>query len=290
MSSTPADVLTDWLATRHADARVAIAIDADRLLSDSGILGRDKIVDKNGRQWQLVAFRGDDLAFRLRFRTASSLPPVLIVLTRGVAADGRIDVSYVTDILGKNEAGRPLDLSLAAFFKRFCPQINLPVGELRRYKDFLLARLEAVPQAAAKIIARWGRPDDWGRGQIATMVILAGHPELALTDLWPDETDPALFLVHAMRLTLGLPQLTEDRGALHEIIREAARPQVRDHLTWLEVPPEELAAFLVLRTVRSQCQPAKPFQPASGLEHILAWHACERARDVGDAGGGRASF
>ena len=265
MSSTPADVLTDWLATRHADARVAIAIDADRLLSDSGILGRDKIVDKNGRQWQLVAFRGDDLAFRLRFRTASSLPPVLIVLTRGMAADGKIDVSYVTDILGKNETGRPLDLSLAPFFKRFCPQINLPVGELRRYKDLLLDRLEAVPRAAAKIIERWGRPDDWGRGQIAAMVILAGHPDLALTDLWPDETDPAPFLVHALRLTLGLPQLTQDRGALLEIIREAARPQVRDHLTWLEVAPEELAAFLVLRRFAANANLQNPSNQLLGL-------------------------
>src|SRR5438093_357740 len=157
-TSTPVDVFTGWLSSRPKDARVAIAIDTDRLVCESGLLGRNTIVDKNGREWQLAVFRGDDLAFRLRFRKASVHPSTAIVLTRGEGSDGKIDISHLTDILARNEGGSPLDLSLPAFFKRLCPRINFPSAELRRHKNALLARLDGVPGAAAKIVERWGRP------------------------------------------------------------------------------------------------------------------------------------
>jgi hypothetical protein len=91
---------------------------------------------------------------------------VLIVLARSSDAQSKIDVSYVTDILSANEGGAPLDLSVPAVFRRLCPKINFPVAELRRFKDELLEGLEAVPKAVDKIVERWGRPDDWGRGQV----------------------------------------------------------------------------------------------------------------------------
>jgi hypothetical protein len=122
---------------------MAIAIDADRLVCESGLLGRNTVVDKNGREWQVVVFRGDDLAFRLRFRKAAAHPATVVVLTRGEGTDEKIDVSCITDVLARNEGGDPLDLSVPAFFKRLCPKINFPPLELRRHKDALLARLES---------------------------------------------------------------------------------------------------------------------------------------------------
>ena len=123
---------------------MAVAIDADRLVCESGLLGRNTIVDKKGREWQVVVFRGDDLAFRLRFRKAAAHPATVVVLTRGEGTDEKIDVSCITDVLARNEGGDPLDLSVPAFFKRLCPKINFPPVELRRHKDALLTRLEAV--------------------------------------------------------------------------------------------------------------------------------------------------
>jgi hypothetical protein len=49
--STPVDVFTDWLSARPREARMAIAIDANRLVCESGLLGRNTVVDKNGREW-----------------------------------------------------------------------------------------------------------------------------------------------------------------------------------------------------------------------------------------------
>lgn len=99
-TSTPVDVFIDWLSTRPRNARMAIAIDADRLVCESGLLGRNTILDKKGREWQVVVFRGDDLAFRLRFRKAAAHPATVVVLTRGEGTDEKIDVrTYARTIL-----------------------------------------------------------------------------------------------------------------------------------------------------------------------------------------------
>jgi hypothetical protein len=264
----PIDVFLEWLAARPQDTRVAVAIDSDRLLAETGLLGRPSLADETGREWQVVVFRGDDLAFRLAFRKASMHERTVIVLTRGAAMQTAIDVSYVTDILAQNEGGAPLDLSVPAFFRRICPKINFPVAEIRRYRDALLERLEEVPKATAKIVERWGRPDDWGRGQVAALVILAHHPSLTLGDIWPDETDPATFLAHALRILLAEPSLADDRSIVLEMIHEAARPQVREQLFWLDSSPEELAAYLVLRTFAEQTRLQNPSTQLTGL-HIF---------------------
>lgn len=264
----PVDAFLEWLAGRPHDARVAVAIDSDRLLAETGLLGKTVVVDQTGRDWQLVVFRGDDLAFRLAFRKAAKHKRAVIVLTRGAATQAAIDVSYVTDILAQNEGGTPLDLSVPAFFRRICPKINFPITALRRYKDALLTHLEKVPKATAKIVERWGRPDDWGHGQVAALVALAHHSSLTLGEVWPDETEAADFLAHALRMLLAEPSLSDDRPIVLEMIHEAARPQVREHLFWLDSPPEELAAYLVLRVFTQQAGLQNPSTQLAGL-HIL---------------------
>src|SRR5579872_2721236 len=144
MIHTPVNIFLGWLSGRSDHARVAIAIDGDRLLADAGVLGKDVVTDRVGRIWRLVVFRGDDLAFRLAFRKARLGTNVLIVLARSTAAQSKIDVSYLTDILGTNEGGPPFDLSVPAVFRQVCPKINFPVAEIRRVKDALLARIEEV--------------------------------------------------------------------------------------------------------------------------------------------------
>jgi hypothetical protein len=145
MTQGPVDIFLEWLGSCPADARMAVTVDGDRLLADAGMLRKAALTDKTGRSWQLVVFRGDDLAFRLAYRQARDEKHVLVVLTRGTAVGSRIDVSYVTDILATNEGGPPLDLSIPAVFRRLCPKINFPVPELRRFADALLERIEAVP-------------------------------------------------------------------------------------------------------------------------------------------------
>jgi len=269
MVLTPTDLFLQWLSDRPLDARVAVAVDSDRLMADAGLLGKPTLVDTTGRAWEVVVYCGDDLAFRLRFRKTVSADHILVVLARGTHPSGKIDGSYIADILARNEAGPPLNLSVPAFFGRLCPKINFPVDEIRRYKEALLDRLDNVPKATAKIIERWGRPDDWGRGQVAALVLLAHHPDMTLKEVWPDETDPGEFLVHILGLLIGHPALFKQRGILNEMIEEAARPQVKEHLYWLKMPLEQIAAYLVLRQFAGAASLQNPATQLAGL-HIFA--------------------
>jgi hypothetical protein len=129
MAPSPADLFFEWLKDRSGATRVAIAIDSDRLLTDAGLLGKAKLSDKAGREWRLVVFRGDDIAFRKSYRQVRADKHVLIVLTRGAETQNRINVTHISDIVAANEGGPPFDGSLPAVFCKLCPQINFPVAE-----------------------------------------------------------------------------------------------------------------------------------------------------------------
>ncbi len=262
----PTAVLSDWLAKQDKGTRVALVIDSDRFLADAKVLDKPAHVDQGGREWQLAVFRGDDLAFRLRFRDSVAKGDTVIVLSRGDEETEPIDISYIADILARNEAGEPLDLSVTAFFRRVLPKISFPTSELRRFKTELLTDIEHVQEAAEKLTQRWGKPDSWGRGQVAAMVLLAHCPELTLADIWPDETVPADFVAHMVRLLLGLPQLRPHPEILRQVIHEAARDQVRPLLFWADAEPEHLAAYLVLREFAGQAGLQNPSTQLAGLQ------------------------
>ncbi len=265
MIHTPGDVFQKWLSGRSNHARVAVAIDGDRLLADAGVLGKETIEDRLGRSWRLVVFRGDDLAFRLAFRKARLEKNVLIVLARSTDAQSKIDVSYVTDILAANEGGQSLDLSVPAVFREICPKINFPVAEIRRFKDALLGRLEAVPTAAEKIVERWGRPDDWGRGQVAALVLLAQHPDWALSDIWPDEIDPGLAVAHGLRVLLSVPPDSPDLPIIRQMLKDAVYPQVRDECFWFDLPVADAAGYLLMRAFADDFKLQNPVVQLGGL-------------------------
>ena len=98
---TPPEILRDWLARQTPETRVAVVVDSDRFLADAEVLVKPRLVDSAGREWQFAVFRGDDLAFRFRFRDASTKGRTFIVLSRGAETVEPIDVSCVADILGE---------------------------------------------------------------------------------------------------------------------------------------------------------------------------------------------
>lgn len=262
----PREIVADWLATQDKATRLAVVIDSDRLLADAKILDKPSMIDSAGREWQLAVFRGDELAFRLRVRQATATGSTVVVLARGADATDPIDVSFVADVLAMDETGEPLDLSVTSFFRRIAPKISFPPGELRRFKGELFGRLEYVPAAAQKVIERWGRPDSWGRGQVAAMLLLAHCPELNIADIWPDEDAPIDFLAHVVRLLGGLPQLRPHREVVRLVIHEAAREQVRHLLFWADADSEQLAAYVVLRDFCGHLKLQNPATQIAGLQ------------------------
>src|SRR5688572_24085151 len=126
---SPTEIFHDWLGQHPKETRASVMIDSDRFLVEPKVLDKPTAIDSAGREWQLAVFRGDDLPFRLRFRECVAKDRMVIVLSRGPDTAEPIHVSYVADILARNEAGDPLDLSVAAFFRRVAPKINFPTSE-----------------------------------------------------------------------------------------------------------------------------------------------------------------
>ena len=276
-AQTPRDVFEHWLEHHPDSARMVLACDTDRLLADAKVLDASALSDPSGRKWHLAVFRGDHLRFRLAFRQATQQGRTVVVLVGSTQPEAHVDVSLLSDVLARHE-GPPLDLSLARYLGRFCPQINFPDQPLRHYRELLLAQIPELSAAARKISARWGRPDDWGRPQVAALVLLAHAPQLSLDDVWPDADSPEQFVAHGLRLLIARSDLAALRDTLRDFLRSAALPAVHDHLHWFQPPVDELAAYLVLRDFSGQHQLQNPTAQLAGtglLSTDHPWGQCE---------------
>jgi hypothetical protein len=140
------------------------------------------------------------------------------------------------------------------------------VSELRRFAGPLLDRIDAVPKAAAKIIERWGRPDDWGRSQVAALVLLCRHPDWVLADLWPDETDPPAAVAHGLQILLSMDSGPDDLPIIRQMLQGALQPQTKDRCFWFETAPDEMAAYLVLRGFALDAKLQNPLIQVKGLQ------------------------
>ncbi len=242
---TPSVIFDRWLEQQPDSARVVLVCDTDRLLADAKVLDPSAVTDPQGRKWNLAVFRGDQVQFRRSFKTAQAGGRTIIGLIGPSQPDGQVDVSYLSDILSFQE-GSPLDLSLPKYLEKFCPQISFPSRPLRHYRNALLARKEELASAGKKITSRWGKPDSWGRPQVAAMVLLAHDPTLSLENVWPDSDDPAEYVAHGLDLLLGRPELAHLRTTVLDLFISATLPAVTDSRPWFVPPPDEIAAFLLL--------------------------------------------
>jgi hypothetical protein len=146
------------------------------------------------------------------------------------------------------------------------PQDQFPRARTAGFAAALLERIEAVPKAAAKIIERWGRPDDWGRSQVAALVLLCRHPDWALSDLWPDETEPAAAVAHGLRVLLSVPADSSDLPIIRQMLQGALRPQTKDRYFWFEASSEETAAYLLVRAFALDAKLQNPLIQLKGLQ------------------------
>jgi hypothetical protein len=298
---TPSEIFDRWLEQQPDSARVVLVFDSDRLLAESRALDPESVTDPQGRKWSLAVFRGDQVQFRRSFRAARSAGRAIIALLGPSQPDAVVDVSFIGDILSFQD-GTPLDLSLAKYLGRFCPQISFPSRPLRRYRNALLAHKEELASAGKKITARWGKPDSWGQPQVAAMVLLAHAPSLSLEDVWPDADEPADYIAHGISLLLAQPDIAHLRSVTLDLLRGAALPVVADHRNWFEPDVEDVAAFLVLlahaREARLQnpvtqlvgagllssetdWESLAPLAPTviEGLQHLRAWESVQAAAD-----------
>jgi hypothetical protein len=255
----PDELLSRQLAARPPGTRCALALDPDRLVD----FGRT-LLDETGRIWEIVPYRGDDVATRQTWeRARSGDEPILLVLTRPEGDDGPLDASGIADLISRGE-GSPVDLSIVGYFHSLFPRVNPPVSALFEHRHAFVERVDEIVKAYPRWKDRWGEPDNWSRGQFLAILLMARFPNWSLDDLWCDEESPWSFAAHALGLLCHPDVCPADLPAVAEVIWESARhARTSDQVAWLSVPAtdleafrEEIAAFFVLRDLASL--PARP--------------------------------
>lgn len=248
---TPIDLLLHNLAARPPGGRTVLVLDPDRLIEWSR-----SVTDAKGRLWEVVIYRGDDVITRQTWQKAwATGHSICLVLSRADGDEGALDVSYLADILGRKE-GDIVDLTLTGYFHTLFPRVNPPEPTLRQYRREFVENVQGFVRAYPKLKDRWGEPDAWTRGQFLATLLLSRCQELALTDIWCDEVEPARFAAHAAWL-LCHPQFELDELRIVADLMWESSPRFSrgdEMLAWLAVPAHdledfrnELAGYLVLR-------------------------------------------
>jgi hypothetical protein len=216
-------------------------------------LGRT-VPDDSGRVWDVVSYRGDDVATRKAWaRAAAEKRPVVLVLTRAVGDDSILDASGIADLTSRGE-GPMIDLSVLGYFRSIFPKVNPPLAALIEHRHAFVEHVDDIARAYPRFRDRWGEPDSWTRGQFLAVLLLARFPAWSLDDLWCSEDSPAAFAAHAIGLLCNPDVSEDDLPRLAEVIWESSRhPRSHEALAWLAVPSadlevlrDELAAYLIL--------------------------------------------
>ena len=99
----PDELLRRTSPRGHMAARWTIPLHPDRLVE----LG-PTLLDETGRAWDIVPYRGDDVATRRTWeRARSGSNPPLLVLTRPEGDDATLEASGIADLISRAEGFRP---------------------------------------------------------------------------------------------------------------------------------------------------------------------------------------
>jgi hypothetical protein len=255
----PDELLRRQLSARPQGTRCTLALDPDRLVELGPML-----LDETGRAWEIVPYRGDDVATRRAWeRARSGSNPLLLVLTRPEGDDATLEASGIADLISRAE-GSPIDLSTVGYFHSLFPRVNPPTPALIEHRHAFVERIDEIVKAYPRWKDRWGEPDTWTRGQFLAILLMARFPDWTLDDLWCDEESPWAFAAHAVGLLCHPCVVPADLPAVAEVIWESARHvRTSESVAWLSVPAddldafrEEVAAFVVLQDLATS--PASP--------------------------------
>src|SRR5208337_2375985 len=123
------------VSARPQGTRCTLALDPDRLVELGPLL-----LDETGRTWDVVPYRGDDVATRRAWERAyAGSDPVLLVLARPEGDDATLDASGIADLISRAE-GSPIDLSMLGYFHSLFPRVNPPTSALIEHRHAFVER------------------------------------------------------------------------------------------------------------------------------------------------------
>lgn len=220
---------------------LVLTLDPDEFLSLN-----QELVDANEKKWHIIHYFGNDLTFRKEFQEKSkdpSTPIILWITYPSGPKDGKIDLSYIYDIVEKTE--RIIDLSLRDVLSKIIPGETWPeqifhyakeIGDnLSQFRSLHQAlRKELPPKAPLNI------------NHVKALLIALRNPHLPIETLIFGSITAEESLDKYVSLALSTDLNKDDTALLREIVENSLPLSFPEIAAWLELDSRDLATFLYL--------------------------------------------
>lgn len=239
---------------------LVLTLDPERFLN----LNKE-LIDENEKKWQVIHYFGNDLTFRKEFLEKSkdqSTPIILWITYPSEHKEGKIDLSYVYEIVEKTE--KIIDLSLRDILSKIIPgetwpehvfdyarEIGNDLSQFRSLHQTL--RKELPPKAPLNI------------NHVKALLIALRNPQLSIEKLIFGSITSEEALDKYVALTLSTDLKKDDTTLLKEIVENSLPLSFSEIAAWLELDSRDLATFLYLLDGAQRYQILNPIIQLKGM-------------------------
>jgi hypothetical protein len=246
-------------------AKLAMCLDPENHLD-----GNNHVVDAKGRNFRLITYHENDLAFRLQFRAAfnqaSSEDPLLIRVTLPLFAplSHQISLSYIADIVSRLECG-PIDLRTDAVVAHYTEPVVWP-EKLQEHAFRIGQNLPVFVRGYRKMREAIGKKQTLAAYHISAALLLGSHPALRFDEMDLTAAYPPEIIARGIGLVARFNMNAEDRSLLAEVLLGTSRQGAESNIqTWLALPLAETASLLVATDFLTEYQIPNAIMLLSGI-------------------------
>lgn len=238
---------------------LVLTLDPDRFLK----LNKE-FVDTNGKKWEVIHYFGNDLTFRKEYSNKSKdrAPIVIWITYPPERKEGKIDLSYIFDIIQKTE--KTIDLSLHDILDKIIHGETWP-DELFKYTREIgndLSHFRSLHQTLRKQLPQKA---PLNINHAKAIVIALRNPQIPIEELILRSITPEEGLNKYVGLILSYDVDKDDTKLLREIV-ESNLPQVTSEIApWLELNNQDLGTFLYLLDIAKRYHVANPIVQLKGI-------------------------
>jgi hypothetical protein len=235
------------------------------VLDPEGFLNLDEeyIDIENNKTWRVLSYSGNDLKLRQEYFAQKAEDKALLIwATMSSEQQGRIDLSYIYDIVGKLE--RTIDLSLQNVLQELIPQVKWPEALFKHSKEIgrNLKTFHGLYDALRKELPHKAPLNE---NHAKAILIALRNPNVQLSELVLTSMPIQEGIVKYAKIILTNELNEEDRLILTEIIGNNVVGNSGDILPWFKLERDELATLFYLLDVTSRYAIPNPLIQLRGL-------------------------
>jgi len=235
------------------------------VLDPDGFLNLDaEYVDvENDKIWRVLSYNGNDLKIRQEYLAQKAKDnDLLIWATTPSVQTGRIDLSYIYDIVGKLE--RTIDLSLQNVLQEIIPQVEWPEA-LFKYSKEIGLNLKTFHRLYDVLRKELPQKAPLNENHVKALLIALRNPNVQLSELVLTSMPIQEGIIKYAKIVLTNELNEENRLILIETIGNNIVGNSTEIAPWFKLDREELATLFYLLNVTSRYNIPNPLVQLRGL-------------------------